>query len=718
MSVSNSDGAPRVVENSLSRLRSSSTLLGSCLIAALLLNLLVPIFIGPGLPYFDEAVYGARTLGIRDAVLDTDWKAFIALLTTPRLHPPLVELSAVPLSLVLDNAPLALRLTHWLWVVLLCIALVLLAKSLGLSTLPIITALIFLLTTPVLLSEAWNFGTDIPLAAMVLFSLWLLSTRPFSRLERAAVLGIAVGSGLLVKESYPLFVAGPIVLEVARELRSEGSGESRLALAVRALAAALVAAAIAAVWYWPNLRWLAQWVPGAYRSPGSARIFGTSNVLSLGEVLDWLARAFLTEGLVPWVTLMGIYGALALYQSRRQLSSKWTVPFVASSAIPALVVWTTSTSKAVRYILPVLIIVIVLSAQGSWRAWQRGILGRLLVSGALAGSLVVALTAYWVAPRQFPLFARAAEASATIGLRIVGPFSSQAMAGDWHSVDVLSAVADDARRRGMGSAHVVVLSRYPAVSDNAYRFVVAWKRFPLDVGATSLQGWLPLLKQARDADYVVAKVGGDQGELDGVVNFSRLWAFLAEGFSHSELARYALPDGSYVVAYRRHARWYLGETGNAVYRLYEALGDAEIRQIPKGNTPEQVVRTLAAVRLGGKEMPALFQHPPGKLVFPLTLPRRKGIEFRTAVGLVPEALGRSDGVVFRVLLLVDGGTKVLLDVPYGPSSGGQWLDYRIDLSEFAGRHVNLELQTDVGPSGDPAYDWAVWGEPAIYTTEE
>jgi hypothetical protein len=673
---------------------------------------------GPVLPFFDEAVYGTEALDLRDAMTHPDLAKLLMLLADPRLHPPLVPLTAVPLTGLLASAPLAIRLTHWLWVVGLCLSVLLLGQRLSLGAASMALSLVFLLASPVLLSRAWIFGTDVPLACVVVLSLWYLTRRPFASWSGAIGLGFLAGTGLLVKESFPLFVAFPALLEFVREATVAVRDRGLAGVTGRAAVAAGMASLVAGVWYVPNMGWLAAWVPGAYRSAGSARIFGTSQVLTATELADWLFRAFWSEGIAPWVTLFALFGGSFLLSGWRSLVHRWGWILLGSAGFPALAIWLTSTSKSVRYLLPVLVIVCLVAGLAVRRVWAFRLVGHVAVVAATAISLLLAVGTYW-GDWLFPGYRPGSTARIVqrlIAVKVDSPWERGGVPGDWHAVDALEAIVKDAVTRGVEKADVVVASRYPTVSDNAYRFVTTWKNLPLVVGATSLGGWLPLAKQVRDSDYVVAKVGGTQGELDGALEFPMLWRFLAEGFSHTPVASFPLPDGSRLVVLRRDARWYFGDNGNAVYRIYEALGDARILRSPGGLDLAEALRGVSGVDLGRRQEAGLFQHPPSKVSFSLLLPLRTGIEFRTGLGLLPGAVGRSDGVRFKVNITHGDEDQVLVDRVVATSTSTAAME-RFDLSRYAGSRIDLILETDPGPSSDPRYDWAVWVGPAIYTTD-
>jgi 4-amino-4-deoxy-L-arabinose transferase-like glycosyltransferase len=78
-------------------------------------------------------------------------------------------------------------------------------------------AAVFALGTPIAISQFHLFQLDLPLAAMVAVSVWLLlESRRFSRVRWAALAGAAMGLGFLVKQTLPFYVVGVLVVLLAR----------------------------------------------------------------------------------------------------------------------------------------------------------------------------------------------------------------------------------------------------------------------------------------------------------------------------------------------------------------------------------------------------------------------------------------------------------------------------------------------------------------------
>ena len=80
-----------------------------------------------------------------------------------------------------------------------------------------VLAIMFALGSPLVIEEFHEFMLDAPEAAMVAISVWaILATDRFLRLGICALAGVAVGLGMLSKESFAFFVAGLVLASAVR----------------------------------------------------------------------------------------------------------------------------------------------------------------------------------------------------------------------------------------------------------------------------------------------------------------------------------------------------------------------------------------------------------------------------------------------------------------------------------------------------------------------
>ena len=117
----------------------------------------------------------------------------------------------------------------------------------------------------------------------------------------------------------------------------------------------------------------------------------------------------------------------------------------------------------------------------------------------------------------------------------------------------------------------------------------------------------------------------------------------------------------------------------------------------------------------------LFLHPPWRgeqstegwpitfVEFPLRLPKTRHVLFTSGVHLREAAIGKSDGVTFRVLAL-RGDRKLSAEIHH---DGAAPKPLQLDLTEYAGKKVRLRLEVDAGPKKNVTYDWALLTKPRI-----
>jgi len=119
--------------------------------------------------------------------------------------------------------------------------------------------------------------------------------------------------------------------------------------------------------------------------------------------------------------------------------------------------------------------------------------------------------------------------------------------------------------------------------------------------------------------------------------------------------------------------------------------------------------------INGFSPPALFAHPPSRVTWKVTVPARKPM-FMTTIALRPYVWEhRSDGVRFDVAI-TDGSHETSVSRFLNPGyrlNDRAWVEMAVDLSEYAGRTVDVSLATSAGPRGDVGWDWALWGDPRI-----
>jgi len=125
-------------------------------------------------------------------------------------------------------------------------------------------------------------------------------------------------------------------------------------------------------------------------------------------------------------------------------------------------------------------------------------------------------------------------------------------------------------------------------------------------------------------------------------------------------------------------------------------------------------------RLGGEARGAYWVHPPYKGGVGYTFWQR-AVRVPAdgwlccSTGMSERAPGRSDGVVFRVLVgeKQSGGDVAWTPVLEHQQVESVWKDHRVSLARWAGREVILKFVSDCGPKDNAVTDHSLWGDVVV-----
>jgi hypothetical protein len=172
-----------------------------------------------------------------------------------------------------------------------------------------------------------------------------------------------------------------------------------------------------------------------------------------------------------------------------------------------------------------------------------------------------------------------------------------------------------------------------------------------------------------------------------------------------------------VVAYLWWSRRGSGDVAIDLFTL-ATTDAAEFRPAEK----KAVMFKAGPETISGETKPALFTHAASRLIFKdVTVPDNGRLKAWIAVKEDAWAKDESDGVLFR-FGVDDGRYEELLNQMVDPRHNANdrgWLPVDIDLSAYAGQKVKLIFNTNTSLPGkdNGAYDYAVWGEPALITRQ-
>jgi uncharacterized membrane protein YsdA (DUF1294 family) len=226
-------------------------------------------------------------------------------------------------------------------------------------------AAVFALGTPIIVSEAHEAYLDPAQAAFVAVSVWgILASRRFERFGIAALAGVATGLALMTKETTPVFLAGLLLVVIARGGWRHWRGLLTYAVAV---------AVVAGPWYvyhWTELHQLfiahSSQANGAEANP----LGGAYPTLLSPKNLGWYFWDAANIQLRAGLLLLFLAGTVAAIRSCiRHWGSENLYPEVLGGAFVSWLGMTWLTHKDPRYDISVLVYVAVLGT--AWIATAR-----------------------------------------------------------------------------------------------------------------------------------------------------------------------------------------------------------------------------------------------------------------------------------------------------------------------------------------------------------
>jgi hypothetical protein len=446
------------------------------------------------MPYGDAGFHITTALEFHDAIADGRWLAPFT--WHHDVYPPLTPIVGALGMLVGGRNPSAPVLAQNLvFLPLLALACYQVARR-AYGALAGCLAVAFALGAPLIAEQFHVFMLDAPLTALVAGTVWLvLASERFERVPVAAAAGALAGLGLLSKQTFPLYVAGFIVLVAARD----GGWRN-----VRGLCAfAGVALVIAAPWYVAHAANLHQ-VLANTGPEGNIPPLARPALLSTANV-SWyfwaLANGVLFTPLLAFV-LTGVT-ATAVSAVRRREPGDVMLELVGGLAL-AFAAITAMQHKDVRYAMPLMVFLAVLGT-----GWIARLRPRPRTVAAIAlGAAVVASTI-----------------GATFG---VGPTYRGLLPGNWYAP------------QGQG---VMPLDRFTLYSNHNY-MVSKPRRFG------DLLGLFDELHDAGVREVAVFESQAPVEDVDFNVNGVRLFARLA----HLSFPRAASDARDRRLAWLIHAR--------------------------------------------------------------------------------------------------------------------------------------------------------------------
>lgn len=299
-------------------------------------------------------------------------------------YPPLVYLAVAPWYLIFGATITVAVSSNILYIGILAFSIYGIGRRLWNNNVGLLSA-IFVLASPMLVSQFKEFQLDAPLTSMIAFGLYvLIRTEEFSNLTASAWLGLVIGLGMLTKWTYIFILGLPLVFAAGRALLAALRHKQTNRIVGLGLTG-LIAYAVMSLWYITNQQILRIDLMVNGVAVGARE--GLPVVGSFAANI-WYLRILVNNQLYLVPLLFLIIGLFYTFRSKEA---------VRRNAYPLLLIaggglfFTLLRNKDARYTLPLLIGIAIIST--SWvtklsARWQRWVAGGLVTYCFLAFSFI------------------------------------------------------------------------------------------------------------------------------------------------------------------------------------------------------------------------------------------------------------------------------------------------------------------------------------------
>jgi 4-amino-4-deoxy-L-arabinose transferase-like glycosyltransferase len=494
-------------------------------------------------PLWDEAQYLLESELLFHTWSDAGAAAFLSAFSrTMAIKAPLITVLPLPLYSWFGEGMRAARAVNVVFIVLAGWYLFRLGTEL-VGRRAALLAVLFLNTFPLVAGLSRPLMVEYGLMSLVIAWMYGL-VRWRQGAERAApwVLGALLGIGLLMKVSFPLYVAAPTVLvlvgDVVRHRRL------RAVTVAGACHLAAVGAAIAAIWYAKNWRSAL----GFVAEGGFGKVAHQFTNTLGGYWLAWMDEALGAFcGLLLLAVLAG--WALAAANGRRValIARQYVDLWLAWWAVPALAL-SSAVNRDTRYTMAYLPAVALLLGAGCARL-AEGRRGKVAV-GVIAASSLAIYGYYSFAAGESGYRPRVAGLASPIGIT---SWAHPPLRERWPGHDVVALIDRDARASMLESPTVIVLFTHRRINAHNLSYLAALARSPARFRIWYVHSMDPAAAARsieRNANYVLTQSPLAMGLRINEQSAEVLASLRASGFPFVPVADFTLPDGSQLAVFR------------------------------------------------------------------------------------------------------------------------------------------------------------------------
>ena len=323
-------------------------------------------------------------------------------------------------------------------------------------------AVVILQTMPLMYGLSRQFLVDYGLATLVAMWIFYFHLRPISGVWPVARLGLLLGLGLLMKFTFPLYIAAPAAVQAILTIRKCRDWRDRVTTLARFGAVLLVGGLTAAIWYLPN--W--QTVIAFARSASSGELsvnYGDPEVFS-GRVIADYFFLLSSAALSAWYAFLLVLAPLLwLLLPKPPGYSRGSHSWLLAAWVLPLVITTFSINKDARYLAPLVpIAALWLSRTAAVYCPPRRL--------AAASTLLLAVPVFAYACSSFPFGERVPRFAVgrfqVWSSHIAYYASAPGDDGAWQQAGIISAMCHDPEPPEEGDRLLLLLSHQYLNNEN------------------------------------------------------------------------------------------------------------------------------------------------------------------------------------------------------------------------------------------------------------
>ncbi|MFB0563991.1 MAG: ArnT family glycosyltransferase [Candidatus Lokiarchaeia archaeon] len=431
-------------------------------------------------PHWDQAHYMQIAAQYSHRLKSLHFKGFLQdLIFFSRLRPPLVMLLTSPVYFFNYRSEDIAVMMNILFMALTFLAIFKICKNYfepKISTL----ACFMLSMYPIVFHFTRTYLMELGLMSIVTLSIFfLLKCDNFKSFKYSLFLGLCLGLGMLTKLTYALFMVGPFLYITLRSniipFINKGKDESlRSLLEVRRhfLYCVGIASVLTLSWYIPNFK---PTVLLFNQTESAAVRHLKPYIWSLKAFLTFYPRAIIKHGISTFFALLFLGSCILFFVSRNfRNRNKVFIYWI----LYALILLAFALNKSLKYSVPLLPAIAIITAQGIYRIKYT------LIRCAVIGLVVLyGLFQFFIYSFDIPLFSHLSSKESAWGRIVSFSFNKwhRPWRVEWRLEDVLDIVKEDMEKENKEEATIVLLSDQWAYNANTLNYLSSKEKLGLYV---------------------------------------------------------------------------------------------------------------------------------------------------------------------------------------------------------------------------------------------